>query len=386
VADPLNTQSQGKQDQLAGSPTFRYAIIGGGGGIAATHLKALAALPGAQVVGLSDLNVENVMPRAAEIGCPHYTDHHVMLAELKPDIAVVCTPHPSHAALVIDCLEAGMHVLVEKPLTIDVAQADAMIAAAEAANRILAVSFQQRFRPVIAHIKQLIESGEVGSLVRVLCVEPWFRTNTYYGSATWRGTWTGEGGGVLMNQGPHPLDLMCYLVGSPTSVQGTIRTMAHDIETEDFAQATVEYANGALGYLNINTVETGKRRLEIVGDRASIELVSSQITINRFKPALTEYRTTSPEMWGAPEIESEVIDLPGDGDGHLAVYRDLQAAISENRRPHCDARGALMSLELANAITLSSFTQQSVSLPLDRSAYSVLLAELKAGKRSLRQA
>lgn len=372
------------QAKASDSARFRYVIIGGGGGIAATHIKALAQLPTAQVVGLSDIDVERGTARSTEIGCSYFTDHHEMLTKLKPDVAIICTPHPSHAALVIDCLESGAHVLVEKPLTIEVAQADSMIDAAEAANRILAVSFQQRFRPIIEHIKHLVEIGEIGSLVRVLCLEPWFRTEAYYRSAAWRGTWAGEAGGVLMNQAPHPMDLLCYLVGLPTKVWGCIRTVAHEIETEDSAQAMLEYPNGASGYLHINTVETGNRRLEIVGDQAALELVGSQLTIHRFRPTLSDYRTTSKEMWGAPTISSETIDLPGDGGGHLAVHQDLQAAIIEKRRPRCDARDALMSLELANAITLSSFTQHTVTLPLDRAAYSALLSELKMGQRSLR--
>ncbi len=365
-------------------PTFRYAMIGAGGGIAETHLKALAQLPGAQIVGLSDLHAERVSARAAQIGCPYFTDYHEMLKQVKPDIAVVVTPHPSHAQVVIDCLEAGSHVLVEKPMTVEVAQADAMIAAADSSNRLLAVSFQHRFRPVIDYLKQLIDAGEIGSLLRVMCVEPWFRTDYYYRSAAWRGTWVGEGGGVLMNQGAHPLDVLCYLVGAPRRVQGWIKTLAHDIETEDSAQAVLEFDGSLSGYLNINTVEAGKRRLEIVGDKAAVEVTGSQLVISHFNSSLSSFRTTSQEMWGVPEINTETIEMEGDGGGHLAVYEDLQAAIVERRAPRCDGREARMSLELANAITLSSFTESSVSLPLDRSAYSALLSELKAGQRSLR--
>ncbi|MEP7289555.1 MAG: Gfo/Idh/MocA family oxidoreductase [Chloroflexota bacterium] len=366
------------------SPTFRYAIIGGGASIVATHLKALAQLPGAQVVGLADIKAELAVSRAAELGCPFFTNHREMLSAVKPDIVVVCTPHPSHCELVIESLQAGVHVLVEKPIAIEVAQSDQMIAAAEATNKILAVNFQHRFRPIIERVKQLIDAGEIGSLVRVLCIEPWFRTDAYYRTATWRGTWVGEAGGVMMNQGPHTLDLLCYLVGIPSKVWGHIQTVAHHIETEDSAQAMLEFAGGASGYLDINTVEAGNRRMEIVGDRAALEIANNQLTIHRFSTALSEYRTTNQEMFGSPTIASETIDLPGDAGGHLAVYQDLQSAILEKRQPRCTARSAAMSLELANAITLSSFTQQAVNMPLDRAAYSELLSELKMGQLSLR--
>jgi predicted dehydrogenase len=276
--------------------------------------------------------------------------------------------------------------LVEKPMAVTVAEGDAMIAAADRADRILAVNFQQRFRPVIERVRQMVESGEIGDLVRVLCVEPWYRPAAYYRSASWRGTWQGEGGGVLMNQAPHTLDLLCYLAGMPTKVWGNVRTFAHDIEVDDTAQAMLEYANGASGYLHINTTETGvKQRLEIIGDRAGIELTGNTLKILRFSQSLGEFRTTTTEMFAAPKTEVEEIALPPDENaGHRAVYRDLEAAIAEHRQPRANGREAMMSLELANAITLSSFEGRAVELPLERDAYTDLLADLRSGDRKLR--
>jgi predicted dehydrogenase len=357
---------------------MRYAIIGCAAGIAITHLRALSELPNAQIVGMCDVAADRGAERAAENGSPFFTDHKTMLAEVKPDIAVITTPHPFHAPIAIDCMLAGAHVLVEKPLAVEVAQGDQMIAAAERTGRTLAVSFQQRFRPSIEYARNIVESGELGELVRVLMVEPWYRTGFYYGSAGWRGTWKGEGGGVLMNQGPHPLDLLCYLAGQPAKVWGWTRTRAHAIEVEDSAQAMLEFANGAPGYLTLSTVETGvDRRLQIVGDRAALELVGDDLGVLRFTPSLSEHRSTTQEMWASPKVEREVVALPGDGGGHLAVYRDLEEAIQTGRRPRCDGREALMSLELANAITLSSDLGQPVTLPLDRQAYTSLLRRLQ---------
>ncbi len=360
---------------------MRYAIVGCAAGIAVTHLQALANLPGAQIVGMSDIDAVRGAARAATAGCPFYTDHRTMLKEVQADIAVICTPHPFHAPIAIDCLQAGAHVLVEKPLAVEVAEADAMIAAAAANERILAVNYQMRFRSAVEYVRAMIDSGELGSLVRVLCVEPWYRTAAYYRSAAWRGTWKGEGGGVLLNQAPHTLDLLCYLVGLPARVFGWTRTFAHAIECEDYAQAMLEYANGAGGYLQISTVEAGlKRRLEIVGDRAAIELIGDQLTIRRFTPSLSEFRATSQEMWAAPVVAVETLDLTGDA-GHLEVHQDLVAAIHEGRQPRCNAIEGRMSLELANAIILSSYTDRPVKLPIDRAEYTALLADLRAGKR-----
>jgi predicted dehydrogenase len=253
-----------------------------------------------------------------------------------------------------------------------------MIAAADQANRILAVSFQQRFRPAIERARQIIASGELGDLMRVLMVEPWYRTAAYYKSAGWRGTWKGEGGGVLMNQGPHPLDLLCHLAGPPARVWGWTRTRAHAIEVEDTAQAMLEFPNGAPGYLTISTAEAGlARRLQIVGDRAVLELVGDDLSTLHFSPSQSEFRATSTEMWAAPKVTAQTHNLPGDGGGHLAVHTDLVEAIANGHRPRCDAREALMSLELANAITLSSDLGAAVTLPIDRGAYAALLARLR---------
>jgi UDP-N-acetyl-2-amino-2-deoxyglucuronate dehydrogenase len=362
---------------------LRYTLIGCGGIIAPTHIEALAQHPGAQLVAMSDIDAARGAPRAASAGCTFYTDHRAMLAEVRPDVAVICAPHPFHASLARDCFAAGAHVLVEKPMAVEVAEADAMIAAAEDAGRLLAVNFQFRFRPATVKARELIEAGALGELVRVLCVEPWYRTAAYYRSAGWRGTWAGEGGGVLMNQAPHTLDVLCHLVGLPSRVWGWTRTRAHAIECEDSAQAMLEYPNGAPGYLHVSTVEAGsRRRIQVVGDRGALELADSGLTLTRFAQPLSEFRQGSAELFAAPGTTTEMIEIPpGDDGGHLAVYRDLHAAIVEGRTPLIDGREGRMSLELANAIIMSSYAERPVALPLDRAAYGQLLAELQAKHR-----
>jgi predicted dehydrogenase len=364
-----------------GGAALRFAIIGGAASIAPTHIRALEQLPGAQLAGMSDISVERGSAAAQAAGCQFFEDHRRMLAELRPDVAVICAPHPFHAALALDSFAAGAHVLVEKPMAVSVAEADQMIGAAASASRLLAVNFQQRFRPVVERARQLIASGEVGPLMRVLCVEPWFRTAAYYRSATWRGTWRGEGGGVLMNQAPHSLDLLCYLAGMPVKVWGWVRTLRHAIECEDTAQAMLEYANGASGYLNMSTVEAGSSRLQIVGERAALELSGGQLTITRFTPSMIEQLLNSPQPFEAPKTTVETVTLPGDGGGHLAVYRDLAAAIATGEQPRGHGEEGRQSLELANAIIFSSYADRAVALPLDRAAYDALLADLRSGEQ-----
>lgn len=360
----------------------RYAIIGCGAGIARHHLEALVQVPGAQIVGMCDLDATRGSERAQQHNSPFFTDHRLMLRETRPDVGVICTPHPFHAALALDCFQEGAHVLTEKPMAVQVSEADAMIAAAERAGRILAVNFQNRFRPVVERAREFVAGGGVGALVRVLCIEPWYRTAAYFQAAAWRATWRGEGGGVLMNQAPHTLDLMCHLAGEPTRVLGKTRTRRHAIECEDTAEAMLEYSNGASGYFYASTLEWGVTpRLQVTGECGALELVGNQLTTYRFAEPLPEYMVTSAEKYRGPDMTIETVDLEDTSGGHLAVYLDLESALANGGQPRTNGREGRMSLELANAIIFSSYANVPVELPLDRAAYTSLLDELKAGKR-----
>jgi len=364
-------------DRISG-PNLRYAIIGCGAAIAETHFEALRGLP-IDIVGASDIDAERGPNRAASLGCPFFIDHRQLLDELRPDAAVICTPHPVHPEQARDCFVAHTHVLVEKPMAVDVADADAMIAAAEASGCVLGVNFQERFRPAVEYAREFIARGDLGTVLRVLSVEPWLRTAAYYRSAGWRGSWKGEGGGVLMNQAPHTLDTLCHLVGMPSRVWGMTSTRGHAIEAEDSAQAMLEYPGGAFGYITVSTVEWGtERRLEIVGDRALLRLVDDELTVVRFDPPLRDHIALATDRLGRLSKRAEVVELrSGAGPRHQAVHRDFYQAIRRGSPPTCDGKSGLMSLELANAIILSSFTERPVRLPLDRAAYARLLTELR---------
>jgi len=364
--------------------TLRYALVGGGAGIAATHLAALQKLQAAdsdvQLVALADLNEQPARERADGLGCAYFTDHMTMLSEMRPDVVAICAPHPFHAPIALDCFAAGAHVLTEKPMAIQVADADRMIAAAHTAGKLLAVNFQQRFRTAIVRAKQLIDEGAIGELVRVFSVEPWYRTEAYFRLSSWRGTWRGEGGGVLMNQSPHTLDLVCYLAGVPAKVWGWTRTRGHAIETEDTIQAMLEFPNGAPGYIAASTFEAGtEKRLQIVGEHGMIEIVDETVRISRFELPIREHMNTNLEPFAAPAKTTEVLELPDESGGHLAVYQDLTAAIREGRAPMVTGEEGRKSLELANSIILSSKADRAVTLPLDRAAYSSLLTTLQGG-------
>ena len=235
---------------------LRTVFLGAGAGVFNMH-RAVATESGlCTIVAVQDIAPAAGQARADELDCPFYVDHKAMLAQEKPDLAVIITPHPYHAPLAIDALNAGAHVLVEKPISVHAGEADAMIEAAAQNDRLLAVNFQQRFRPEIQAAKELIAGGALGELQYVNMVVVWPRTRQYFANAGWRGTWKGEGGGVLLNQAPHNLDLLVHLMGMPARVAAWTRTRIHPIETEDTVQAMFEWQNGAIGSLHVSTAES----------------------------------------------------------------------------------------------------------------------------------
>lgn len=358
---------------------LRHVVVGVGAGIFSLHRKALAELPTAELVGVADVNVELGRQRAEELGVPFYQQHQTMLADLKPDITSVITPHPYHAQIAIDALNAGSHVLVEKPIAVHVAEADAMIEAAEANRRLLAVNFQQRFRHEVRAVHKLLHEGGLGKILRVTVVEPWIRTAAYFRNAGWRGTWRGEGGGVLMNQAPHGLDLICYLLGLPIRVSAWTRTVQHDIETEDTVTAMLEWGSGATGTIYMSTAEAGERRMEIAGTAGTLRLGEREIRYQRNEPDLADHIANNENPFGRPaQVEATLeVEDAGDPGGHAAVYRNLHAAIFDGEPLRCDGRQGRQSLELANAMIYSSQTNATVEMPLDRAAYEQLLLKLQ---------
>ena len=354
--------------------TLRYGLIGAGV-VAGMHLEAIAALD-VELVGIAALDRDAAEARGREYGCRAFGESDKLLAE-GLDVVVVGTPHPSHAELTIAALETGAHVLCEKPLAPEAREADEMINAADNAGRLLGVCFQQRFRPVIAAAHRLVGDGRIGALVRASIVDPLYRPNAYYRAAGWRGTWKGEGGGVLMNQAPHTLDLLCHLAGPPETVWGVAQRRAQPMEAEDTATALLSFAGGAVGTLAVSTLEPGLQRIELVGDCGRIEIVGESLVFERFEPPISQHLTSASEMFAAPVCVAEPVELPPGRGDHLAVHADFAAAVREGREPRVPAREALCSLELANAIVLSTHEKCAVALPVDRNKYAKLLAELR---------
>ena len=369
----------------------RFAVVGVGANVFNMHAPALQS-SAFEIAAVCDVNLAAAERQAERFGCPYFADHREMLAAIHPVAVAVLAPHPFHAAIAIDCLNAGAHVLVEKPIAVQVAEADRMIAAAEQAGRLLAVNLQQRTRGEIRTAKKLIESGRLGEIQRVEMVAIWTRTAAYYAQAGWRGTWQGEGGGVLMNQSPHNLDLVCHLVGQPSRVVAWNRTMFHHIETEDTSLAmlewstdgaaasdsTAKHAAGALGTVLVSTAQVGEsERLEIAGTRGVLQLSRGGLRLFEADTDLRTFLAESPEPFAKPELVPQDVPLESGSGDHAAIYANFLDAITNGAPLVADGAQGRMSLELANALIYSSATNSQVSLPLDRAAYADLLDRLR---------
>lgn len=358
---------------------LRYVVIGAGAVVFQMHRPALQA-EDVQLVAICDVKQEAAQPILEEFRCGFFNDYRQMIAEVSPDVAVIMSPHPHHAQQTIDCLDAGCHVLVEKPMAVEVAEADEMVAAASRNGKILAVNFQQRFRPEVEAARKLIRSGELGQIQHVDMALSWTRTAVYYSMGGWRATWQGEGGGVLMNQAPHDLDLLCHLLGMPSHVFAWAKTTLHKIEVEDTVQAMLHWPKGAMGSLHISTAQ-GKRpyRLEIVGTKGTLHINEGYLTFNKYDEDMASFIVNSADPF--PTVNSRPVPVEfSDGKGnHTAVYQNFHKAIRQGTQVRTSGKQGRMSLELANAMIYSSHTQQEVALPLDRAAYSKLLQQLRRG-------
>ena len=357
----------------------RYAIIGIGAGVFNMHRKALQ-LPEINLVAGSDIQVEVGERRAHELQCAFYADYQQLLREVQPDVAVIIVPHTFHKAIALDCLRSGAHVLVEKPMALQVQDADTMIDVAASSGRKLGVVFQHRFRPEIRAARKILQDGTLGTLQHISLQAVWPRTASYFAQAGWRGTWKGEGGGVLMNQAAHNLDLLCHLAGMPARVSAWTRRLVHQIQAEDTVQAMLEWPGGALGSVHISTAETGlSEQIEIVGTGGHLTITPGKLALHLLAVDFKEHAHTHPDPFAVPSEHETPVTLDQEPGDHVAVYRAFNQAILQGSEYYnTDGQQGRMSLELANAMILSNYSQGIVEFPLDRQRYADLLHHLQA--------
>lgn len=310
-----------------------------------------------------------------------FTDSAKLIRSGEVDAVLVATPHYFHTTIGIDSLKCGVHTLVEKPISVHKADAEKLIAAHTDSKVVFSAMFNQRTDPHYIKLREIIADGLLGEISRVnWIITDWFRTQAYYDGGGWRATWAGEGGGVLLNQCPHNLDLMQWLFGMPVSVRAYCKIGSrHKIEVEDAVTAYLEYANGATGVFITTTGEApGTNRLEVCGDNGKIVVESGKLTWTRNTVGQKKFLKTSKGSFSRPETWT--IDIPCNGNGpqHAGILENFTNAILKGEKLIAPAEEGIKSVELATAMLYSSFKDCTVQMPLDAKAYAVLLKKLVA--------
>lgn len=310
-------------------------------------------------------------------GEERFYDTSEMIKSGKIDAILICTPHYSHTSIGIEALQNGLHVLVEKPISVHKSDCERLIAAHTNKDLIFAAMFNMRTNAVFKKVKDLVDSGELGEIRRVHWeVTNWFRTNYYYATGGWRGTWKGEGGGVLMNQCPHNLDLFQWIFGMPNKVRGFCQFgRYHQIEVEDDVTAVLLYDNGMTATFVTSTGEApGGNRLEITGERGRLTVTdNTTIHFQRNRQPMTEFSFNTEAAFAMPE--SWHMDIPVDQSGgqHVEILQNFTNAILKGETLLSPAEQGIHSVELANSILLSSWKNDTLALPIDGAEYEATL-------------
>ncbi len=353
--------------------TVRVGVVGSGN-IGLRHISILAS---GSVTGAKLGATVSRRDDAPADGVPHFTSLEDMLAADVVDAVIVASPTMLHTEMAQFVFNAGKHLLMEKPLAMSVGQAQAMIDAAPT-GLAFGVMLNQRFHAAYARIKQLIDDGGLGRIKRFQwTMTAWYRPQVYFDASEWRGTWYGEGGGLLLNQGIHNLDVLYWMFGLPTRVTADVGFgRHHDIEVEDDVAAMMQYANGLSGVLVASSGEApGVNRLEIVGDSGTLIYENDMLRLWASTEPLSEHSAQTKEMFGVPENSYREIEVIGRSDQHQSVIQDFVDAISGQGALATPAAQALGSLQLANAMLLSAWQDKAVSVPIDADEYEAALRE-----------
>lgn len=342
-----------------------FGIVGCGM-ISRFHARAIAELPGARLVGCSSRTRAAAEKFAEETGCIAYHGLEQMLADPAVQVVTICTPSGDHLEPAVAAMRAGRHVLVEKPLEINTARCDQLIAVAQEQGVLLGTIFPSRFQSCWQILRRAIQAGRFGTLTLGDAFVKWFRTQQYYDSGAWRGTWALDGGGALMNQAIHTVDLLLWLLGDVAAVSAFTTTRGHErIEVEDVAVASLRYKSGALGVIEATTSSfPGQlKRIEIHGTAGSAIVEENEIRHWEFTVPDAGDEQVRREFAAVATNSGGATDPKAIGyQGHLAQFEDFAAAIRTGTMPSIDGREGRKSVELITAIYRAAQTGSVVEL------------------------
>ena len=324
----------------------------GGGNISDTHARAALGIPGVEIAAVCGANREKAERLAQAYGGVVYDDIELFLEQRPLDIVAIGSPSGLHADQAIAAIGRGLHVLSEKPLDVTTAKVDSVIAAADRGGVKVGVFFQDRLKPDIAAMKATIASGRLGKPIFAGGHVRWYRPPEYYGTSRWRGTYALDGGGALMNQAIHTVDVLQWLFGPVAQVGARTATRLHPIEVEDTAAAVLEFASGALGIIEATTSSYPgyARRIDVSGSEGTLILEGDRLVATDLRGA-TDHPSTLP---AEPPPENAASATVSDSVPHQRIFEDFIHAIRDNAVPVCDAREARPSVAIIEAIYRSA--------------------------------
>ena len=337
-----------------------YVGLIGAGNISDTHARALGAIPGAEIAAVYAPARARAEQFAARHGGTSHDSLEQMLAQRPLDMVVIGTPSGLHAEHGIAAAARGLHVLVEKPIDVTTAHADALTQAAARAGVTLGVIFQDRLKPDVQRLKALVEAGRLGRPILANARVKWYRPPSYYRDSHWRGTQALDGGGALMNQGVHTVDLLLWLFGPVRRVFARTIAGLHAIEVEDTAVAVLEFASGAIGTLEAATSAYPgySRQIELTGSNGTVRLDGDDLAAVDLKDARDDERPAR----GGGVTASAASPVVSDPAAHVRVLEDFIQAVAQRRAPCCDGPGGRRSVALVEAIYQSARTNLAVAV------------------------
>ena len=336
---------------------------------------------GCKLVAVCDSNEKRLQWAKSNLkGVKCFNDYHELINSGIVNAIVVATPHPMHPVIVEEACKNGIHVLTEKPAGVDVKTVAQMNQVAKESGVVFSIMYNQRTYPLYKELRRVFQNGDLGQLVRFnWIINNWYRTDAYYASGDWRATWDGEGGGVLMNQCPHNLDIWQWITGMPIRIRAFChKGLFHPIDVEDSAEIFAVYENGAVGIFQTSTGEyPGTNRMEISGTRGKAVIENGKLTITLLKEDLMEYTKNSKEFMPKIDVDERTIIQEEPESAHIGILQNFSNAIRKGEPLISPGEEGIYGLSLANAAYLSWWKNDFVNLPLDEDEYLHFLQSIK---------
>jgi predicted dehydrogenase len=353
----------------------KIGIIGIGN-MGSSHAKNIigGAVPQLELTAVADGSPERRQWAAENLGAgiTVYANAEELMAGKRCDAVLIASPHYQHPALTIKALEAGLHVICEKPAGVYTKQVREMNAAADKSGLVFALMFNQRTNCLYREMYRLVKGGELGAIKRVnWIITDWYRPQSYYDSGSWRATWAGEGGGVLLNQSPHQLDLLQWICGMPSKIRAFCHNGKwHNIEVEDDVTAYLEYPNGATGVFITSTADApGTNRFEVTLEYGKLVCENNELTLWQLDVNEREFCKTAASGFDKPPFTVKKPVLDGKNEQHIGVLKAFGEKILHGTPLIADGREGINGLTLSNAMHLSSWLDAAVTLPIDEELF-----------------